>query len=357
MDNELVCKYCQSQNVRKYGLVKGIQRYFCNDCRRKFVSTETIPKMQTPTKVIADSLNMHYEGMSLAEIRRNFIQQDNNYLSKVTPYNWEKRFTVLAQKEAEKYHPKVGDTWQSDETVIHNNWGGKKKRLWLIDIIDRDTRFMLASKLSLNRNARDIASAMKEAKEKAGKSPKRIMTDGWSGYRDGIELVFGSDTEHVLSTPFKDKEDSTNIVERVQGTLKERTKVMRGLKTLDSMNAFLKGWIIHYNYFRPHLSLQDRTPAEVAGINFPYRNWKELIEKQPYSVTARIPMKRMIVKTPIIKIPKQAPRIRTKRTHIQNLGMGIVREHGRQHISIEPPHWVEPHQARHGTGITRRSDR
>jgi murein DD-endopeptidase MepM/ murein hydrolase activator NlpD len=38
------------------------------------------PKMQTPTKVIADSLNMHYEGMSLAEIRRNFIQQDGNYV-------------------------------------------------------------------------------------------------------------------------------------------------------------------------------------------------------------------------------------------------------------------------------------
>lgn len=89
------CKYCQSTNVRKYGLVKGIQRYFCNDCRRKFVSTDTIPKMQTPTKVIADSLNMHYEGMSLAEIRRNFIQQDGNYVSKVTPYNWEKRFTEL----------------------------------------------------------------------------------------------------------------------------------------------------------------------------------------------------------------------------------------------------------------------
>jgi transposase-like protein len=84
--------------------------------------------------------------MSLNEIRRNFIQQDNNYISKVTPYNWEKRFTLIAQKEAEKYTPKVGDTWECDETVIHNNFGGKKKRLWLIDVLDRDTRFALATK-------------------------------------------------------------------------------------------------------------------------------------------------------------------------------------------------------------------
>jgi transposase-like protein len=82
MDNgEKNCKYCQSQHVIKYGTVKGIQRYYCKDCRHKFVSGDTIPKMQTPTKVITDSLNMHYEGMSLAEIRRNFVQQDSNYVS------------------------------------------------------------------------------------------------------------------------------------------------------------------------------------------------------------------------------------------------------------------------------------
>jgi putative transposase len=317
------CKYCQSEHVNKYGKVKGIQRYFCRDCKRKFVSGDTIPKMQNSTKVIADSLNMHYEGMSLNEIRRNFIQQDSNYVSKVTPYNWEKRFSQLAEKEANKYTPKVGDNWIADETVVHNNFGGKKKRLWLIDIIDKDTRFLLATKLSHNRNTHDITLAMKEAKDKAGKSPKRILTDGWKGYIDGIESVFGSETRHEQSTPFVNKEDSTNVVERVQGTLKERTKVMRGLKTFESMNDFLKGWVIHYNFFRPHLSLQDKTPAQMAGIKFPYANWKELIEKQPYSVTARIPIRslrpipktpRMTTKIPSRKIALQSGRVYTHKT-------------------------------------------
>ena len=302
--NNLFCKYCQSENIRKYGLVKGIQRYFCNDCKRKFVSTDTIPKMQTPTKVIADSLNMHYEGMSLAEIRRNIIQQDGNYVSKVTPYNWEQRFTKLAIKEAEKYHPKVGDTWQA----VNNNFGGRKKLLWLIDIIDRDTRFLLSTRLSHSRNTKDIALAMKEAKDKAGKSPKQILTDGWKGYQDGIELVFGSETKHVLSTLFESKSVSINIVERAQGNLKERTKVMRGLKTFKSMQDFLKGWAIHYNFFRPHLSLHDKTPAQMAGIDFPYHNWKELIEKQPYNVTARIPIK----DNPTLRLSYKAPRITPK---------------------------------------------
>ena len=65
----MLCKYCQSENVIKYGLYKDVQRYFCNDCKRKFVATDTIPKMQYPTHQISDALNMYYEGMSLNKIK------------------------------------------------------------------------------------------------------------------------------------------------------------------------------------------------------------------------------------------------------------------------------------------------
>ena len=49
------------------------------------------------------------------------------------------------------------------------------------------------------------------------------------------------------------------------------------------------GWLVHYNFFRPHMSLRDMTPAQVAGIRFPFRNWKDVTE-QPYEKTARIPI-------------------------------------------------------------------
>ncbi len=79
----------------------------------------------------------------------------------------------------------------------------------------------------------------------------------------------------------------------------------------ESMQHFLDGWVIHYNYFRPHLSLNDRTPAQTAGIDFPYRNWKELIEKQPYSVTARIPVRASPrITPPRPRITPKTPRLR-----------------------------------------------
>src|SRR4030043_1731560 len=110
----ITCKYCQSERIRKYGKYKDVQRYFCNDCKRKFVATDTIPKMQYSTSKVSDALNMYYEGMSLNEIRRNFIQQHNDYPSDVSVLNWVNRFTKLAVIEADKYKPDVGRGWVAD---------------------------------------------------------------------------------------------------------------------------------------------------------------------------------------------------------------------------------------------------
>lgn len=282
----LTCKYCQSPNVVKYGKYKEVQYYFCKDCRRKFASTDTIPKMQYPTSQVADVLNMYYEGMSLNEIRRNLIQQHNSYISDVTALNWVQRFSKLAITEAAKYKPKVGSIWVADETVIDIDG----KNVWFWDIIDTKTRFLLASHMSFTRTTKDAQALMEQALARAGKPPRVIYTDKLRAYLDGIELTFGGDTKHVHGSPFN-VENNTNKIERFHGTLKERTKVMRGLHTIASARLFLDGWLVHYNFFRPHMSLKDITPAQAAEIHFPLRNWKSVVE-QPYEVTARIPVHR-----------------------------------------------------------------
>lgn len=120
---------------------------------------------------------------------------------------------------------------------------------------------------------------MQKAYEKAGKAPKRIITDRLRAYLDGIELTFGANAKHVQSSPFVET-DSTNLIERFHGTLKDRTKVMRGLKKVETAKLFTDGWLVYYNYFRPHESLKDRTPAEVAKIRFPFRNWADVVISQ-----------------------------------------------------------------------------
>lgn len=44
--------------------------------------------------------------------------------------------------------------------------------------------------------------------------------------------------------------------------------------------TFLKGWFVHYNFVRPHQSLDGKTPAEASGIKLGLKDgWGDLIEK------------------------------------------------------------------------------
>lgn len=284
MESQIKCKYCGSPDIIKFGKYNNVQYYWCKDCKRKFSGTEAIPKMHTPTHQIADALNMYYEGLSLSEIRRNLIQQHKNYISRISAYNWMERFTKLAIEQTEKYKPDVGGIWVADETMIELDG----ENIWFWDLIDTKTRFLLASHMSYTRTSKDAGILMEKAFKKTGTYPRIIYTDKLRAYLEGIEQVFGGETRHTQGSPF-DIESHHNYIERFHSTLKERTKVMRGLKTMKTARLFLDGWLVHYNFFRPHMSLNDRTPAEVAGIKCPLHNWRDVVE-QPFEITARIPI-------------------------------------------------------------------
>jgi hypothetical protein len=72
--------------------------------------------------------------------------------------------------------------------------------------------------------------------------------------------------------------ETNNIVERLHGTLKDRTKSMRGLKAFEPTKLLLEGYSVHYNCVRPHQSLGGKTRAQVARMEVP-SNWKGLIDE------------------------------------------------------------------------------
>ena len=305
-NNEVICKNCGSSNVVKFGSYKDVQRYYCKACKRKFKGDTALFHMKTSPEQISSALRMYYSGMSVKDIKDLLKQEYNNDPSKKTVYEWIDKYTDMAIKVAKDYHPNVGDEWIADETVLRI--GGQN--VWLYDIIDDKTRFLLATRIALSRTSHDAEMLMKEASKKAGgKIPKVVVTDKNYSYLDRIEQAFGADTEHVQGRPFTDT-NSTQKIERWHETLKERTKVMKGLKTLGSALQFIDGFLVHYNYFRTNEALENKTPAEVAGIKFPYQNWAEVI-RQPVSKETEI----KIHLSPRLKLPK-SPRAKLPETHV-----------------------------------------
>jgi len=307
MNEIATCKYCNNPSaVVKFGTYKGTQLYWCKSCKRKFKGDTTLFHMKTPPEQISSALRMYYDGMSVKDIKGLLKQEYQNDPSKKTVYGWIDKYSDIAIKEAKDYQPKIGNTWIADETVLRI--GGQN--VWMYDIIDDKTRFLLATRIALSRTTHDAEMLMKEAQKKAGKSPKIIVTDRNSSYLDSIELTFGADTEHIQSRPFTTDTQSTQKIERWHETLKERTKVMKGLKTLETAIQFVAAFLVHYNYFRGNEALEgNKTPAEAAGIKFPYRNWAEII-RQPVSKQVEI----QTHLTPKIHISK--PRIRLPETHV-----------------------------------------
>src|SRR3990170_8157544 len=106
-NNEIVCKYCQSSNTRKYGWYKETQLYFCDNCHRKFIPNDSLFHMRTPANQVSSALDMYYKGMSIAEIREHLQQEYQNTPSGSTVFKWTQKYTEEAVKESEKYHPKV----------------------------------------------------------------------------------------------------------------------------------------------------------------------------------------------------------------------------------------------------------
>jgi transposase InsO family protein len=66
-------------------------------------------------------------------------------------------------------------------------------------------------------------------------------------------------------------------MEAFNGTVRSREKVMRSLKREDS--PILDGYRIYHNHIRPHMALDGKTPAELAGIEVRGGNkWLTLIQ-------------------------------------------------------------------------------
>jgi len=291
--NNTLCKYCNSPNVIKFGTFNGVQRYWCKDCKRKFTELDTLLKMKTPINEIGSVLDMYYGGMPIDAIQTHLNQAYGKYLSEPAIYKWIVRFTKEAIVKAKDFKPKVGNIWIADETGV--NVGNRN--VWFWDIIDTKSRYLLASHISITRTTEDAQMLIEKAIKRAGKMPEVVITDKLSAYIEGIDLASRGRVRHIISRPFTD-EDSTNIIERFQGTLKQRTRVIHHFKDLDTARLLTEGWLIHYNFFKEHESLGNVPPAKHMKVEMPFQDWNDIVR---YSSLADITRFKLPIEKPVHK--------------------------------------------------------
>jgi len=275
------CKFCDSNNTIKYGKCKDKQWYFCKECNRKFLNNGNFVRMRTKSQIIVTALDMYFEGLSVRKIQRQISKLFQVYVSQVTIWKWVIKFSGLVKTFIDELKPRLSEQWHVDETMIRCE--GEYKWFW--QIIDKKTKFLVATLLSENRTIKESMELFKQSKERSLIKPKTIVTDGLWAYEESIRKVFLTwrvpHTTHLRSVGIRTRE-TNNAIERLHGTLKDRLKPMRGLKKTYSANAILNGWFVYYNFLRPHETLNGITPAEASGIKLNFSNengWLDLIDR------------------------------------------------------------------------------
>ena len=268
------CKYCHSDKIVKHGVRANIQRYLCKNCNHHFYDNAvTFPRMRVDSHVIVTSLNMYYSGLSCRKVAEQLSNIFGEHVSQTTVWYWVHQYSELVSEYVEKLKPKLSGKYHHDETEL--KVGGQGRYFW--ETIDEDTRFIVAHLLTETRTSENAKTVFKQALKL--QKPTTLYTDGSFAYDDAYNKVFYSHcksekVEWVRRVGIKSRK-TNNLVERLHGTLKDRTKPMRGLKNDKKAESILNGYVINYNYCRKHQKL-GKTPAEAAGIKV--KGWKQLIE-------------------------------------------------------------------------------
>jgi putative transposase len=121
----------------------------------------------------------------------------------------------------------------------------------------------------------------RKAKEVTGKRPNVLISDGAPNYNQAFKDEFfhrrKPRSRHIRHIRLQG-DHNNNKMERFNGEVRDREKVMRGLKKSKD-SKILDGYQIYHNYIRPHEGIGNVTPAEKCGIKVEgENNWKTLIQ-------------------------------------------------------------------------------
>lgn len=278
--NAQLCPECGSENIigfgKRHNKCGDLQRYQCKDCKKRFSINLGFEKMKASPQVITSAIQLYFTGESLRNVMK-FLKLQGIKVSHVTVYKWISKYIALMNNYLDKIQKQVqvSDTWRADELYV--KFKGNMK--YLFAIMDDETRFWIAQEVAETKYSHDARHIFSTAIRTMGMKPNTLITDGLQAYNDAYKkLIYRQhgQTKHIRHITLKG-DHNNNKMERMNGEVRDREKVMRGLKRKDTQ--ILKGYQLYHNYIRPHEGLDGRTPSEACGLKVNGDNkWITLIQ-------------------------------------------------------------------------------
>ena len=158
--------------------------------------------------------------------------------------------------------PQVSQTWHADEMRIGVD--GNLRNLW--NLMDHRTRYLLAIQVTKRKGAAEVKRLLDSGLQASKRTKLTLISDGLASYHKAVadySREKGPTIRHRADTALA-KRDSNNRLERLNETVRQRIKTMRGLDNDRSSRIFARGFAAYYNHVRPHSTLKGKTPGEAA---------------------------------------------------------------------------------------------
>jgi putative transposase len=274
------CPICASDQIVKHGIRHNrsgdIQRYTCENCGKWFVVNLGFERMKASPQVVTSAMQLYFTGESLRNVQE-FLKLQGVTVSHVAVYKWIQKYVTLMEKYLKQIKPQVSDTWRADELYLKVKGNMK----YLFAMMDDETRFWIAQEVADSKHNYDARRLLQKARDAIGRKPKVLITDGLKSYHEAYlkeyrTMKMETRTQHIRHITLQG-DHNNNKMERLNGEIRDREKVMRGLKK--SETPVIPGYQIYHNYVRPHEALDGKTPADACGIEVQGENkWLTLIQ-------------------------------------------------------------------------------
>ncbi len=268
------CPGCHGDKVKKHGKQSREQRYFCKTCKKAFRAGGKAEGRRMDAEMMGSAIRDYYTGKSYKQIAEGLKEEYDleKEPSKATIYEWVRDYTGEALQQMKDHKAKTGGHWVADEMQV--DVGGEK--MWLWNVMDSKTRYILSSHLTPRRDGNAARVVLRKAALASDGPPKTITTDKWRSYIKPIKAVF-PEANHIQSQGIR-AEVNNNLSERLQGTFRDRTKTLRGLESRKTGQRYLDGWVLNYNNFRGHESLENKPPGHKARVSPPFKEWADVVK-------------------------------------------------------------------------------
>ena len=274
------CPFCKSKNIIKWGYrfncTTKKQRWKCKSCLETFTVNDGFYHLHKKRELVTACLDLYFQGLSLRKIGTHINQFTPEGISHMQILRWIRRYSLLLKDFQHNFDLQLSGIYHADEIFVKC----KNNQHYFFDMIDKGTRLLVSSYYSTKRDSKSARMLFLKAKHK----PLTLFTDGLQGYRKAYRKVWGSKTRKQDRLTYirlkADVDKRNNIIERIQGTIRERIKIMRSFKNKESAEAILSLFVVYYNFIRVHQGI-GMTPAKKAGIDLKLgqNKWLDLVYK------------------------------------------------------------------------------